>query len=78
MVLIGCNLQQLITEADFVIPVKKCPQLVAYLGIVGSPLLIEDGQNLIKIVALHSALQGPEDIAYDLIVEIQFLFGRRL
>src|ERR1019366_10076296 len=64
-ILIGCDLQQLVTEADGIVLGEKRAQLVAKLGVIGHLLLIEEGQYLIGIVPLHSALQGPEDVPYD-------------
>src|ERR1019366_591802 len=66
-VLIGCDLQQLVTEADGIVLGEERAQLVAKLGVVRHLLLIEESQYLIGIVPLHSTLQGPEDVPYDLI-----------
>ncbi len=57
---------------------EKRVQLVANLGVVGHLLLVEESQNLIEIVARHSTLQGLEDIACDLVAEVEFLLDRWL
>lgn len=78
MVLLGCNLQQLVTEADCIVLIEKGSKLTANPSVVGRLLLVEESQHLIEIVALHTALQRLEHVPYDLVTEIQVLFAGRL